>query len=76
MDAFIDLFNLFNQQTTILTDDVYTYDLAPAIVNGSESDLKFAKNFMGAPITKNPNFGHPLAYQAPFSTRLGLRLSF
>ncbi len=70
------MFNLANQQTTILTDDVYTYDLAPAIVNGTPSDLKFAKSFTGQPITHNANFGHPLAYQAPISTRLGLRISF
>ncbi|HVR60637.1 MAG TPA: carboxypeptidase regulatory-like domain-containing protein [Polyangia bacterium] len=76
VDVFADIFNVFNQQTTILTDDVYTYDLAPAIVNGTPSDLKFAKNFLGQPITRNPNFGQPLAYQAPRSVRLGLRLSF
>ena len=60
----------------MLTDDVYTYDLAPSIINGTTSDLKFAKNFAGGPITKNPNYGQPLAYQLPFSGRLGLRLLF
>jgi hypothetical protein len=48
----------------------------PPIVNGTTQDLKFAKNGAGAPIGKNPNFGQPLAYQDPFSARLGLRLSF
>jgi hypothetical protein len=76
MEAYLDLFNLFNQQATMLTDDVYTYDLAPSIINGTTTDLKFAKNFAGGPITKNPNYGNALAYQLPFSGRLGLRILF
>ena len=47
----------------VLTDDNYTFDAAPPIVNGTPQDLKFAKNVGGGPITKNPNFGQPLAYQ-------------
>jgi Carboxypeptidase regulatory-like domain/TonB-dependent Receptor Plug Domain len=76
LEGFIDLFNIFNQQTPILEDDNYTYDAAPPIVNGTAQDLKFAKNNAGAPISKNPNFGQPLAYQTPFNARLGLRLTF
>jgi len=76
LEGFIDLFNIFNQQTTLQTDDNYTFDAAPPIVNGTVQDLKFAKNSGGAPITKNVNFGQPIAYQDPFSARLGLRLSF
>jgi hypothetical protein len=76
LEAFADLFNIFNQKTTVQTDDVYTNDLAPAIVNGTVTDLKFAKNINGAPLSKNPNFGQAIATQAPFSTRLGVRLSF
>jgi hypothetical protein len=76
LEGFIDLFNIFNQQTAIITDDNYTFEAVPPIVNGTTQDLKFAKNGAGAPIGKNPNFGQPLAYQDPFSARLGLRLSF
>jgi hypothetical protein len=76
LDAFCDLFNLFNQQATVLTDDVYTYSVSSAIVNGTPSDLPFAKDVFGNPIVPNKNFGHPIAYQAPFHARLGLRLSF
>jgi hypothetical protein len=76
LDAFIDIFNVFNQQATIASDDVYTYEMSSAIVNGTPSDLKFAKNVFGAPVTKNLNFGHALAYQAPINARMGLRLSF
>jgi hypothetical protein len=76
LEAFIDLFNIFNQQTALFEDDNYTYDAAPPIANGTAQDLKFAKNTGGQTITKNPNFGQPLAYQTPFNARLGLRLTF
>jgi hypothetical protein len=77
LEAFVDLFNILNQQAVIRMDDNYTYDSAAAIVNGSPEDLKYAKNAdTGAPLNKNPNFGRPVAYQAPFSARMGLRLTF
>jgi hypothetical protein len=76
LEAFIDFFNIFNQQAAVLVDDNYTYDWASAIVNGTPSDLKYAKNIFGAPITKNTNYGHPLLYQRPFNGRVGLRLTF
>jgi hypothetical protein len=76
LEAFIDLFNILNQQTAIATDDNYTFQAAPPIVNGTAQDLKYAKDYTGQPLIKNPNFGHPLAYQTPFNARLGLRLTF
>ncbi|HVY37875.1 MAG TPA: TonB-dependent receptor [Polyangia bacterium] len=76
LEAFIDLFNVLNQQTTLQTDDNYTFQAAPPIVNGTPSDLKYAKDLSGAPITKNPNYGQPIAFQTPFNARLGLRLTF
>jgi hypothetical protein len=45
-------------------------------VNGTPSDLAYAKSFSGAPLAKNPNYGHALAYQQPFRGRFGLRLTF
>ena len=63
LEGFIDVFNVLDQQTAILIDDNYTFDAAAPIVNGTPQDLKFAKTANGAPITKNPNFGQPLAYQ-------------
>jgi hypothetical protein len=75
-EAFVDLFNLFDQQTSIIVDDNYTYDWIAPIENGTPSDLKFAKNAFGQPVNVNPNYGHTLQFQAPFHTRLGLRLMF
>ncbi len=76
LEAFLDFFNIFNQQSATLTDDNYSYDQAQPIINGTTQDLKFAKNTAGQPLNKNPNFGQPLAYQTPFNMRLGLRLTF
>ena len=76
METYLDLFNIFNQQEAVLTDDNYTYSMAGAIVNGTPSDLKYAKDVSGAPIVVNPNYGHALLYQRPFNARFGLRLMF
>jgi hypothetical protein len=76
MEAFLDLFNILNQQEAVLTDDNYTYSWAGPIVNGTPEDLKYAKDISGAPIVKNPNFGQPLLYQRPFNGRFGLRITF
>ena len=76
LETFLDLFNIFNQQEAVLTDDNYTYSWAGPIVNGTPSDLKYAKDISGAPIVTNPNYGHALLYQRPFNARFGLRLKF
>jgi hypothetical protein len=76
LQAFVDLFNVFDQQAALQQDDNYTYDGAAPIVNGTPTDLKYAKNTSGAPITKNPSCGQTVVYQTPFYTRLGMRLMF
>ena len=76
LEAFLDLFNVIDQQTALVVDDNYTYDWAGPIVNGTPSDLKYAKTIGGTPITKNANYGQPLAFQQPFHGRMGLRLTF
>ena len=76
VEAFFDIYNLMNQRTALAVDDNYTYDTAAAIVNGNVNDLKFARNSSGAPLTKNPNFGQPTAYQSPIYGRMGLRVLF
>ncbi|HTA18841.1 MAG TPA: hypothetical protein VK989_06090, partial [Polyangia bacterium] len=76
LQAFVDLFNVFDQQAAIQQDDNYTFDAAAPIVNGTPSDLKYAKTPSGTPVTKNPNFGQTVVYQMPFYTRMGMRLMF
>ncbi len=76
LEAYIDLFNFLNQRASLQVDDNYTYDAVAPIENGTTNDLKYAKTYDGSPINKNKNFGQAIAYQAPFYTRLGLRLMF
>jgi hypothetical protein len=76
LELSVELFNVLNRRTPLRLDDNYTYDMAAAIVNGTPADLPYAKNYGGAPVTVNPNFGRPTAYQPPFHGRLGLRISY
>jgi hypothetical protein len=76
IEAFLDVFNLFNQQAVLRIDDDYTFDSAAPIVNGTKDDLKYAKNASGGPLAVNPNYGHAVTYQAPIHGRLGVRLTF
>jgi hypothetical protein len=76
LEAFIDLFNIFNEQAALQDDDNYTFNIAAPIQNGTTKDLKFAKDVGGNPIKVNANYGHPVAYQLPFHGRMGLRLTF
>jgi len=76
LEAYVDLFNIFDQQATLTTDDNWTFDAVAPIVNGTKKDLAYAKSAIGGPATPNANFGHATSYQAPFYSRLGLRLMF
>jgi hypothetical protein len=76
MEAYADVFNLFNQQAPLAVDMEWTTSRVSSIVNGTVADLAALKTNNGAAPLLNPNFGHATAYQAPLSTRLGVRLSF
>jgi len=76
IEAFLDVFNIFNQQAVLRVDDDYTFDSAAPIANGTKDDLKYAKNGQGGPLAVNPNYGHATSYQTPIHGRLGLRLTF
>ncbi len=75
-EAFVDLFNVTNNQQTLEVDQRYTTDYVLPIKDGTVEDLPFAKNTSGAPVNKNPNYKEPIAYQAPISGQFGLRLFF
>jgi hypothetical protein len=76
VEAFLDLFNVFDQRTALQVDDTYTFDLAAPLVNGTVQDLPNAKTYEGNPLKRNPNFGHGTVFQAPFHGRIGLRFLF
>jgi hypothetical protein len=79
-EAFLDIFNLFNQRTVLTQDQMYTADYATPISGGSKADLKNLTtadaNGNPVPAIKNPNFLMPTSYQAPIAGRLGVRVSF
>ena len=72
--ASVDLFNLFNFQAETARDENYTFD--NVIPNPDQTDLEQIRNTSGQPLTKNPNYGKPIAYQPPRSVRFGLRVAF
>lgn len=83
VEAFVDIFNLFNSQDQTDADEVYTGDNANPIVGGDFSDARHAKTIdplFGTEINATPNvnknFGNLNARQAPLSVRFGLRYTF
>lgn len=90
LTAFVDIFNLFNQQDQLNVDENYTYDYAVPVVGGTPDDLKHIKAHDGngyetnQSLTPNPNFLHTggsnglitSVQQAPRTIRFGVRLTF
>ncbi|HEY2748977.1 MAG TPA: hypothetical protein VGL86_30360, partial [Polyangia bacterium] len=75
-EAYADVFNLFDQQEVTAVDQSYTTSNVNPIENGKIADLVNLKQVNGIQPLLNPNYGHPIGYQAPLSMRVGLRLSF
>jgi hypothetical protein len=90
IEGFFNVFNLFNQQDQLGTDENYTLDFVNPIVGGTQSDLKHVKTLdatgieLNASPTVNKNYGHTAAgvggygpaLQAPLNVQLGVRLKF
>jgi len=91
VEGFFNVFNLFNQQDQLGTDENYTLDAINPIVGGTVSDLKHAKtldintgNELNVSPVVNKNFGHTAssvsgygpALQAPLNVQIGVRLTF
>src|SRR4029077_19793273 len=73
--GFIDIFNVFDQQDELVTDENYTFDPALPIVGGDANDLKHLKaldpsgNPTPSTVHVNPNFAHTVNNQLPRSVR-------
>jgi outer membrane receptor protein involved in Fe transport len=77
LEAFVDVFNLFNQQPELAVDEIYTYSSLNPIVGGDQKDLEHAKVlYENQGVEKNVNFGNTSERQLPLSARFGLRLLF
>jgi len=91
LEGFFNVFNLFNQQEQLGTDENYTLDAVNPIVNGTFKDLAHAKtldlstgNELNVTPVLNKNYGHTAAgvggygpaLQAPLNVQIGARLTF
>ena len=54
----------------------YTFDEVNPIKGGTRDDLAMLTTTSGTPVTVNPNFGNPIAFQQPRQFRFGVRLTF
>jgi hypothetical protein len=82
LEAFVDVFNLFDNQAELDADERYTSNNANPIVGGDASDLPHAKTLdesgleLNASPLVNRNVGNVSARQAPLSMRFGVRYTF
>jgi hypothetical protein len=84
LEAFTDLFNVFNRQGEAYVDETYTHDNVNPIVGGDGTDLVWAKasdadgNEPDDPLppARNRNFRNAKTRTPPFAARLGARLTF
>jgi outer membrane receptor protein involved in Fe transport len=83
IEAFVNIFNLFNQQDQLAVDEEYTPDAAQPIMGGRMEDLQHLKAIdlatgqeLNQTVFKNRNFAQPLVRTAPRNVQLGFRLTF
>jgi outer membrane receptor protein involved in Fe transport len=83
IEAFVNIFNLFNQQGELDQDETYTYDAATPIIGGTPEDLMHIKALdittgleTNTTVTKNKNFGNTNVRTSPRNIQLGFRLTF
>jgi hypothetical protein len=79
ISAFLDIYNLFNEQTVLTVNQNKQYQYlvtgAPATANGTLTGPN-DPNTTGYIALDNPGFLRPTSFQAPRSLQLGVRLSF
>lgn len=78
VEAFVDVFNMFNQQPELSVEQDYTFDDVNPIVGGTQDDLEHLKVAGGGGVvaTQNENYKNTVTRQTPLSARFGLRLIF
>ena len=82
LEGFLRVFNVFDQQEELDSDDIYTTDAAMPIVGGDRNDLKHIKALDDFGYEKNrtvapyKNFNHLDTRQNPRTVQIGMRLTF
>ncbi len=72
----LDVAHAFAHQDAIAVDQRWPLEDTRPIEGGSATDLVFAKGDGGRPLTRQPGYGAPTRYQAPFVARLSLSARF
>ena len=82
-EVFVNIFNLFDEQEELTTDENYTFDGTVPIVGGTMDDLKHIKAHDASGVEQattpviNPNFGKLTSFQQlPRTFQFGFRLTF
>jgi hypothetical protein len=76
LDLVLDVFNLFDRETTTNFDEIYTGDSVRPIVGGSEADLVFLRTDDGEVPVRRNGFRLPFAFQSPIAATLGVHYAF
>jgi hypothetical protein len=85
LEAYVDVFNVFDQQPATKRDEIWSYQNVNPIVGGDARDLAHAKaldasgeptHTVAAASARNPNFGNPTEAAEPRSFRFGLAITF
>jgi hypothetical protein len=72
----LDIFNALNFQGVTQKSETWTWDGVVAKEGTRIADLDKVTQPDGTPITKNPSYGQPTAYQEPRTVRFGVRGTF
>jgi len=83
LEIFVDVYNIFNRQSTMAVDEEYTLDPANPIVGGDHDDLVYLKRTTleggletSDPVGRKLNFLNTSQRLIPASARFGVRLTF
>jgi hypothetical protein len=82
LEAFVNIFNVIDQQDELNVDEIYTFDNSLPVVGGDLEDLRHAKSLpqgtsmANTTLKKNLNFNHTNANTVPRSFQFGMRLTF
>jgi hypothetical protein len=75
-DVTLDVFNVFDRETTTSFDEVYTGSQVRAIHGGTEADLVFLRTETGTKPVRRSAYRVPTAFQAPIAATLGIHRAF
>jgi hypothetical protein len=83
LEGFINVFNLFDTQEELDSDEEYTQDAAQPVIDGTVEDLNHVKQIdfatgqeLNTTVKKVGNFGNTTKRVSPRNVQIGFRLTF